>query len=462
METIIEINGSIIRTVPAIHYRAVFAREVNQICSCEETRPDAIAVELGPHMVREITAWMKELGIGTSRDIMLPCMLGILVKNRLIHPDFREAAMNLQKHFVKPLNNIPPVLKKQLLHYSDEYLIGLSPTDSLIEAIRCAIELNIPVYGVDMDEFSIKPGNRLLIEEPSVSSFNLTQYVLRYGVMASMVRDPYVDGRRELVMAARLKCIAGIHKRILFTGGLAHWEMIKMLMKDSSVRPADFLIPDLSLNCLRVIVHPRMAVTFMDSYPVITTIYERNRHNPAATDDHIFPLPETGRLYLDIIRKVYTEYSGNGKTDLSESKKDSEILRFADFMRLVDNMQLVHQRSAPPMADLLDSSRLLMPTGFSGLLISELMNIGRPWASPEQFPDIPLICQIPNKSEGGDIKIPFDLFELTDCGKNKWILLNINYHGDLHMIMMIYILMICLLILCFTGMQPDAVPLRLT
>ena len=415
----IEISGSLIQAVPAIHYRAVFAREVNRICSCEETRPDAVAVELGPRIVCEIAAWLKELGISPLTNAKLPCMLGILAKNRLIHPDFRGTAIYLQEHSGKPLNEISPLLQKQLLNFSDKYLVGLSSTDSIIEAIRCAVELNIPVYGVDMDEYSIKPGECPLVEEPSASSFNLSHYVSQYGEMASGFRDPYVDGRREHVMAARLKCISGRHKRILFTGGLAHWEMIKKLMTDSAVRPADFLIPEGSIDFTRVILHPKMAVTFMDIYPLLTTIYENNRHNPSLEGKYAFHLPEAGLLYQDLLSRVYKKYFRKCKTDLSESNTGNGSQRIPDFERLVINIQMVHQRSAPSMSELLDCARSMMPSAFSGLLISRLMDIGRSWTTPEQFPQLPLISKMPDETAGGDYKISVDLFQLIDGGKNK-------------------------------------------
>ena len=121
---------------------------------------------------------------------------------------------------------------------------------------------------------------RFLLKSLMVRILAFPGYVFKYGGIAAMCRDPYVDGRREYTMAARLKSLAGRHKRILFTCGLAHWEMIQKLMKDPDIRPAEILIPEGSFNFTRVIIHPRMAVTFMDIYPVLTTLYEQNRHNP--------------------------------------------------------------------------------------------------------------------------------------------------------------------------------------
>ncbi|TFG42178.1 MAG: hypothetical protein E4H43_03545, partial [Bacteroidia bacterium] len=419
MEPLIEFNGSIIYAVPAVHYRSLFAREVNNLCSSEETRPDAVAVELGPCMAGEIAAWMRELGVNPFSETELPCMLGILVKNRLIHPDFSETALCLQEYSGKPLNEISPMVKKQLLHFSDKYLAGLSSTDSIIEAIRCAIELNIPVYGIDMDEYSVKPNTYPLIKEPVFSNFNLSYYVSQNGEMASGFMDPYVDGRREHVMAARLKCISGKHKRILFTGGLAHWEMIKGLMANPAVRPAEILIPDGSLNFTRVIIHPGMAVTFMDIYPVLTTIYELKRHNPALKGNYPFNLQEPYRLYQDIILKVYRKYLKEPKTDLPENMTGTVNQRIPDFERLLTNLQLVHQHFAPSMTEMIDCAMSMMPPCFCAALISQLMDIERSWSSPEQYPDLPVISKIHNKPEKGDNNLSVDLFQQYEGGGNK-------------------------------------------
>ena len=67
------------------------------------TRPEAVAVELGPHLTNAITSWMKELGVSPLKETELPCMLGLLYSNRLIHPDYQETVLGLQAHFGKPL-----------------------------------------------------------------------------------------------------------------------------------------------------------------------------------------------------------------------------------------------------------------------------------------------------------------------------------------------------------------------
>ena len=353
------------------------------------------------------------------KETELPCMLGLLYKNKFVHPDFQETALGLQAHSGKPLNEISPELRRQLLNYSDKYLAGLSSTDSIFEAIRCSIELNIPVYGIDMDEFSARQGKMVFVEEPDGPDFGLSRYVTKYGGIAAMCRDPYVDGRREYVMAARLKLLAGRHKRILFTCGLAHWETIQKLLKDPVVRPAEILLPEGSLNFTRVIVHPRMAVTFMDIYPVLTTIYEHNRHNPLNKSKDPVRLPKTGLMYQDILEKVYNKYFIEYKTFYKENKTNNNIQSIPDFERLVSNMQIVNQHFAPSMTDLIDCARSMMSPDFCDLLTTQLMDIERPWASPGQFPGLPIISRMPDNQEQKENQMPVDLFNLTESGKDS-------------------------------------------
>jgi hypothetical protein len=418
MSPVIEINESIIEAVPAVHYRSAFAREVNNLCSCDKTRPEAVAVELGPHLTNAITSWMKELGVSPLKETELPCMLGLLYKNKFVHPDYQETALGLQAHSGKPLNELSPELRRKLLNYSDKYLAGLSSTDSIFEAIRCSIELNIPVYGIDMDEFSARHGKTVLIEEPQGLDSGLSNYVVKYGRIASMCRDAYVDGRREYVMAARLKSLAGRHRRILFTCGLAHWEMIQILLKDPAVRPAEILITEGSINFTRVIVHPRMAVTFMDTYPVLTTIYEQNRHNPLNKSKDPFRIQKAGHIYQDILAKVYNKYFKEYKTVYKENKTNNNIQRIPDFEIFVSNMQIVNQHFAPSLTDLIDCARSMMSPDFCDLLTTHLMDIERPWASPGQFPNLPMVSRLPDNSEQKENKAPVDFFNLTESVKD--------------------------------------------
>ncbi|MEI6890216.1 MAG: hypothetical protein WCL03_13165, partial [Bacteroidota bacterium] len=389
-ETVLEINGSTLRAVPAIHYHAVFAQAVNMSCRNENTRPDAIAVELGPHMVNTIAAWMRELGIGKGKDIMLPCMLGVLVKNRLIHPDFRDAAFYIQEHYGKPLYEINSNLKLNLLRFSENYLVSLSSTDSIIEAIRSAIILDIPVFGVDLDEFSIGIDGSTMIQEPASSSFDLEKYIGNNAVNAGTLRDNYVDYRREFVMCARLKKILGEYKNILLTCGLAHWKSIRSMMADDSVKPADFLISGKGPEMKKVIIHPSISLRFMDAYPVITTLYEENRNKQNAEGPKTLNLPDYYLVYREILERTYKTYFSEADADRTGIMRDTQCV--PEFEALLENVRLMLQRNVPHSAALFETSTAIMPPTYTSVLASVMMDIGREWASPKQFPNLPVIC----------------------------------------------------------------------
>ncbi len=61
------------------------------------------------------------------------------------------------------------------------------------------------------------------------------------------------------------------------------------LMNDPDVKPADIMAPGVSYSFQRVIIHPKIAVSFMDVYPVLATIFEKLRINPSEKDSATFP-----------------------------------------------------------------------------------------------------------------------------------------------------------------------------
>jgi hypothetical protein len=415
--TIIKFNGSTLMTVPAIHYQAIFAGEVFRICSDERTRPDAIAVELNPHVVFEIVNWMKELGVGSKEKIMLPCMLGILVKNRLISPVYRDSALFLQEYFRRPLDNISSVLLDHLLHFSSHNLIGLSSTDSIIEAIRSAVELQIPVYGVDMDEFAPGANTQLLIEDPTNTSFSLSDYVSRNGKATTRMRDPYVDGRREHVMAARLKNILAEYRRVLFTGGLGHWEMINELLLNTSVKPADYLFSKSVPDYTRVLLHPKIAIHFMDAYPIQTTHYEENRIHPFLSVDKNVHLKNTETVLNNILQLTYLQYFTETKPE-QLNKSGNESQRIPDFERLIKGMRMLKQQKHTSMSTLLEVAHSMMSEDFIQILSFQLMEIGRSWATLKDFPDLPLISNTHPEKSGRSQCFPENHYQLIETQSN--------------------------------------------
>jgi hypothetical protein len=184
-------------TVPAVHHQTVFARHVHSIFRDPRQLPDAIAVELGHEFVLELVSFLTELKQGTSVKILLPCMLGIMKHNRFIHTDQTERALLLQEFHRLPLYNLPDDLLANRLNFSKWSTIFISPGDSIIEAVRCAIELDIPVYGVDLSDFASTIVGNYRIEDPQCAGRDLTEYGDRLMKYCDAVRDLRIDFNRE-------------------------------------------------------------------------------------------------------------------------------------------------------------------------------------------------------------------------------------------------------------------------
>ena len=158
--------------VPAVHNRAVFARHVHTSCVNEKSRPDAIAVELGSGAVAAVSTWFKELGMGLGTNKM-PFMLGVTCHNKRIHPKHRDKTIFLQKKYGAPLHKIPQSVLWEELGYAAVSFLCLSPTDSIIEAIRCGVEFGIPVYGIDLEETAPLEKKSFVIEDPLAAQDDL-------------------------------------------------------------------------------------------------------------------------------------------------------------------------------------------------------------------------------------------------------------------------------------------------
>ena len=84
----------------------------------------------------------------------------------------------------------------------------------------------MPVFGVDLDDVADGAYRSVMVQHPAPYE-DLAAYVLRNAGAASGERDEEVDARRELAMAARLKTLLERYRKVLFTGGLAHWLKIR-------------------------------------------------------------------------------------------------------------------------------------------------------------------------------------------------------------------------------------------
>lgn len=379
--------------IPAVHYRAAFAKHVKSVCSNQDSRPGAIAVELGPGATSAISAWFKELETATSGG-RIPSMLGLIRNNRRIHPQFKEKAIRLQKNYAKQLHEIPQSILKNNIDYAAVSLVCLSLTDSIIEAIRCAHELKIPVYGIDIEDSASMKRSPGIIEDPLKAYDNLGNYIHDNQHPAMTGRDHHVDGRREKVMAARLKYLLLRHERILFTGGLAHWLEIQRLLTDSCLKPASHIPINKGEDYTRVLVHPAIAVSQMDIFPSVTTWYEkqRKRVNPCSGSCVSTAFMKMFHEQLDAAYIAYFSDQNNGKNTIGKCKDREKLPAFESFL---GKLCVMTQHQFPTIAMVMEAAEAIMSNSFVKSLSESLIKHDMKWAMPDDFKELPLLGPAP-------------------------------------------------------------------
>lgn len=383
----LEIRGATLLAVPAIHFRLPFAEAVNALCCDPRTRPDAVAVELGPAAAAAVRVWLRELGIGPAQRRRLPCMLGLHCARRSIHPSKRARALALQRDTATELHRLPPWVLSEELGFRGLAALQLSPTDSMVEALRCACELDIPVYGVDLEDSAGLELPRRLIEDPWSARGMVRVYAETNARRARMDIDPIINGRRETVMAARLAALLTRHRRLLFSCGLGHWNRLASLLRDPALRPATVgPEPDEAdlLTWRRTLIHPGIAVQAME-WPAVTWRWERSRRHPLLGDDGRTPRHEPHQALL----AKALEHAYRCAPGLTDAERQGAAQHSARFIQMLQAEALLRLLGVPDLGLLLQCAEATLPRAVVGALGRILMRF--PWAKQSTFTDVDLL-----------------------------------------------------------------------
>jgi hypothetical protein len=402
----VRFHRSKLLAVPAIHFNHIFAVEVNRICSNPEMRPEAIAVELGPKSAAAALNWLRELGVGPEIRKKLPVMLGLTKRNRMIRSSFMEKAFRLQQQTGRDLSELPPEVLYGELEFASHSLLCFSPTDSIIEALRCALELNLPLYGVDLEESANSHYRPVLLPDPMAANGNLIAYVTRNARYAAQYREEEVDSRREVTMAARLKTLLSKYSRILFTCGMAHWLLVQRLIDDSSVSPSQ--LPQAGegeeKDFTRVIVHPLMAIQHMDLFPAVVERYETSRRPPYELTSHgnCKPALDPGKMFENLLKKTYQSHFYRKKKRHYEQRYQ-DLATHRQFETYLRNICALDHRVVPDLVMTIKAAQEMMSEAFVKRLSARFLHF--PWASPDEYPDCCLLAPFPDHEDGASCAV---------------------------------------------------------
>jgi hypothetical protein len=352
-------GSAVLFAVPAVHFQADFALEVNRACCDPARRPNAIAVELGPLIAAAARRWLGELGIGPGRRTRLPCMLGLVKRNRFLRPSARVRASELQRETGLDLSRIPPLRLYEELGLASSSVLALSPTDSIVEAMRCACELDLPLYGVDLEDMADPVYPNFLFPDPTGEASVPPGDLCR--IAAAAPGDPEVDTRRETAMAARLKGVLERHGRVLFTGGMGHWNRIERLISEKTLRPA---VKGLEASpqgdagiFRRVVIHPALASAHMDAFPAVAKAFESRRRHPGLGPPGRSRPIDRDAILRALLKKAYRRhFSGSSASPdrTTDAGKGADWSGLTVFEQLLRGLTLLNLRSQPTLS-LLDS-----------------------------------------------------------------------------------------------------------
>lgn len=386
----IAVGAARLRFVPSVHYRLAFAERVNGLCRGRKTRPDAIAVELGPRLTAAAARLLTSLGVGSDRRNRLPCLLGMLKRNRYLRPSVRERARRMQEETGCELHQLPPEQLFRELGFAAVRMVPLSPTDSIVEAMRCALELDVALYGVDLDEMADAPMQAAMIEDPAAARGAVEHYALANAAYADRCSEREVVPRREAAIAARLKALASRHRRVLFVCGLGHWRRLAALLADERLQPAtrdiqpaaSFKRKDLA-GIDPTVVEPGLAWRYLDAFPAVAAAYERARAHPLLGGGGA--APDYNALLGRILRRACRHYFGK-QPGLPLSAEEARTFAALDrFETVLKGSALLGLHRVPDLALIMRCARSLMAEPFCNALLTALMEF--PWAQPEDFKD---------------------------------------------------------------------------
>jgi len=382
----VAVGSSKLVVLPAVHFQANFALEVNRACCDPARRPNAIAVELGPNIASMAHQWLGELGIGPNQRKRLPCMLGLTKRNRYLRSSARERAMELQRETGNELEQIPPTLLQEELGYASAGVLVLSPTDSIVEAMRCARELDVPLYGVDLEDIANPIYPQCVLPDPAGGGRDLSRDLRT--LAASTPGDPEVDTRRELAMAARLKGLLQRHDRVLFTGGMAHWNRIEILLSDGRLRPSvkglDTVAPIEPGIFRRSVIHPAVAVGHMDVFPAVALAFERRRRHPLLDLPGRYRPIRREAMLQTLLRRTYRRHFQDSTDREEDTLKRRDWSGIPAFEQLLRGHTLLNQRSQPTLAMVDTCARATLTEDFCAVLRRTLSEF--PWVDLKTLP----------------------------------------------------------------------------
>ncbi|MGA8165312.1 MAG: hypothetical protein WB791_09890 [Waddliaceae bacterium] len=295
--------------VPVIHYKMEIAAQVHLAFAA--VKPDCVAVELAETMQLQLV------------------------------------------HAASRLPDISIVITSDQRGGSLYYLC--EPCDAAFEALRSALENQLPAYCIDLDVDEYPNVRERLPDPYSIQRIGFQEYYSLYRkiVLASGIAKSTTDQERELYMARRLKELSLSYDRILFVGGMAHVENVLKLMDKNSFSTVahaerkQIEICTLTEQSCREVMAESGWIS--KCYDEARTEFDREKGSSSFLPQSIFP-PDRQKL-------IYSLYKESAKKYTDSTESDFPGYHFRNIMKYARNYALVNRQLMPDLFQILTAAK---------------------------------------------------------------------------------------------------------
>ena len=248
------------------------------------------------------------------------------------------------------------------------YLL-IEPIDPIIEAIRLAIENDIPIYFIDRDMESYIPHHEAFPDPYSITRIGYKRYCEKSAEIMKPLSDKK-DILREATMIYHLQRLKNQGKKILFVFGLSHFPGILKEIDKEKVQPIERVKRD---NVILAHLSEKSSREILSEMGFICKTFEENRKKENVTLDRL-------KLYHHLIDEAKLRYIKNYHEEIKPIQ--TEIL-----FQFARNYAFIEGGLVPDFYKLLIASRGAVDDNFA----YEVWNIGSFYPWQDKSPTLPVL-----------------------------------------------------------------------
>lgn len=302
MNDVFTIQKGNIYAVPTIHYNMEMAAQVH--LAYNQVQPDCVAVEFAETMQLQLL------------------------------------------HAASRLPDISVVISYDKQHIPIYYLA--EPCDASFEALRCALDSQIPAFCIDLDVDHYPEMRDSLPDPYAIHRIGLEEYYKIYQkvIRSKKIKKIELDEQRELYMAKRLKELSLSYDRILFVGGMTHIESVLDKVDLNTYPKLEHANREVIELCT---LTEDSARDVMGEFAWISSLYEEMREDYINGDHLNFP-PDRQKLIYLLFKEAAFLY------------EEDEGIEFAGYhmrnlMKFVRNYALITNHLMPDLFQILTAAK---------------------------------------------------------------------------------------------------------